>query len=59
MARTLEQLQKQYNSTASKGNNNTGKPHGGPGGPGGPGGRGRRMSGKPKDMGKTIGRILS
>ena len=52
--RTLEQLQKQYNSAA--------KP-GAPGGmrrghgPGGPGGRG--MGGKPKDTKKTLGRLLS
>ena len=52
--RTLERLQKQYNSAA--------KP-GAPGGmrrghgPGGPGGRG--MGGKPKDTKKTLGRLLS
>ena len=52
--RTLEQLQKQYNSAA--------KP-GAPGGmrrghgPGGPGGRG--MGGKPKDTKKILGRLLS
>ena len=49
--RTLEQLQKQYNSAAK------------PGAPGGmrrghgPGGRG--MGGKPKDTKKTLGRLLS
>lgn len=49
MARTLEQLQKQYNSAANKF----------PGGHGG-GGRGRMMGakGKPKNAKKTIGRLL-
>lgn len=49
MARTLEQLQKQYNSASKK------FPGGGPGG-----GRGRMMGakGKPKDTKKTIGRLL-
>ena len=57
MARTLAELQKQYNSSSK---------HGGPGGhgrpgPGGPRGRGPGMGGpggKPKDMKKTIGRLL-
>ena len=49
MARTLEQLQKQYNSSAKK------FPGGGGGGP-----RGRMMGakGKPKNAKKTIGRLL-
>lgn len=56
MARTLEQLQKQYNSTAQD------KPGGGmmrPGG--GPGGRGRNpgMGGKPQNVGKSIKRLLT
>ena len=50
--RTLEQLQKQYNSSSK---------HGGPkGGPGfGPRGRGMGMKGKPKNLKKTIVRLLS
>lgn len=50
MARTLEQLQKQYNSASKK------FPGGRPGG-----GPGRMMGakGKPKDTKKTIGRLLS
>ena len=56
MARSLAQLQKQYNSHSSK--------PGGLGGPrgGGPGPRGRGpagMGGKPKHLKKTIGRLLS
>ncbi len=49
MARNIEQLKKQYNSIS----------HGESlrGGPGGP--RGRRASGKPKNMGATIKRLLS
>ena len=58
MARSLEKLQGQYNSHASSR---------GPGGMGpGPGrmgpGRGRggpRAKGKPKNLGKTVGRLLS
>ena len=62
MARSLEQLQKQYN-TSSKG---PGKGPGGPGmghgprggrGPGGPGGRG--PGGKPKNAKVTIARLLA
>ena len=55
MARSLEELQKQYHSSS--------KP-GGPGGHGGPRGGGPRgrgpagMGGKPKDMKKTVGRLL-
>ena len=50
MARNLEELKKQYNSVS----------HGMSLRGGGPGGRhGPRGKGKPKDMGKTIGRILS
>ena len=50
MARTLEQLQKQYNSSSKKF-----------AGGGGGGGRGRMMGakGKPKNAKKTIGRLLS
>ena len=50
--RTLEQLQKQYNSSLK---------HGGPkGGPGfGPRGRGMGMKGKPKNLKKTVARLLS
>ncbi len=57
MARTLSELQKQYNSSA---NGKTGDMRG-PGGPGGRGGRGgpRGAGGKPKNMGKTVGRLLS
>ena len=53
MARTLEQLKKQYNSTASL------QPGGrGPGG--GPGrGRGPRATGKPKNLVATVARLLS
>ena len=57
MARTLEALQKQYNSSSHK------MPGGmkGPGGPGGPGGRGRAMGakGKPKNTKQTILRLYS
>ena len=51
--RTLEQLQKQYNSSAKYAK------MGGPGGPGGPRGRGVRMKGKPKNLKKTVARLLS
>ena len=50
MARNLQQLQKQYNSKAS-----SMAQRGGPGG----GPRGRMATGKPKDMGKTIARLLT
>ena len=59
MARSLSELQKQYNSSSKHGG------FGGPGGPrggGGPGPRGRGpagMGGKPKNARKTIGRLLS
>ena len=61
MARTLEQLQKQYSSSSS---NKPGMRMGGPGGPhgGGPRGggpRGAGTGGKPKNMKKTVGRLLS
>ena len=53
MARTLSELQKQYHSSAKPG-----KPMGGPGG--GPRGRGPQgPGGKPKNMKKTVGRLLS
>ncbi len=63
MARTLEQLQKQYNSSSQ----GPGKGPGGPGGPGrpGPGGGrgrghgGRGPGGKPQNAKQTIGRLLS
>ena len=50
--RTLEQLQKQYNSSSKNG-----VPKGGPGF--GPRGRGMGMKGKPKNLGKTIARLFS
>ena len=67
MARSLEELQKQYNSHASKFGN------GGPGGPGGPGGHrgplgggpggrrgpGVRAQGKPKNTKATVLRLFS
>lgn len=53
MARTLEQLQKQYNSHAKPGRPMMGRPGGGPRG------HMRGASGKPKDMKKTVSRILS
>ncbi len=57
MARTLEQLRKQYSSSAKDPRGGMG-PGPGRGGPGrGPGGRG--PGGKPKNMKKTIGRLLS
>ncbi len=54
MAKTLEQLKKQYASTA-KDPRRMGGPGGGPGR--GPAGRG--PGGKPKNLRKTIGRLLS
>ena len=64
MARTLEALQKQYNSHASKTGMGGPGGHGGPGrGPmGGPGGRrgpGVRAQGKPKNTKATILRLFS
>lgn len=58
MARTLSELQKQYNSGSSLQNNNR-MPMGGPGGrgPGGPGGRGM-AKGKPKNTRSTIIRMF-
>ena len=58
MARNLEELRKQYNSTASgpKGMGGPGRPGPGPGR--GPGPRGA-MGGKPKKIGPTVKRILS
>lgn len=52
MARTLEQLQKQYNSSSKK---NPGKPMGGGRGPG----RGPMEKSKPKNAKLTIGRLLA
>ena len=55
MARNLEQLTKQYGKAApGKGGMMPGRR--GPGGPGGP--RGPRLTGKPKNTAKTIGRML-
>ena len=59
MARSLQELQKQYHSSSKPGGKGPGGPGGGPGG--GPrGGRGgpRGMGGKPKNLKKTIGRLL-
>ena len=55
MARTLEKLQKQYNS-ASKGKD--GRAPMPMRGPGGPGRRGPAGGGKPKEMKKTVARLL-
>ncbi len=55
MARTLEQLRKQYASAAKDPRGGMGPGRGGPGR--GPGGRG--PGGKPKNVKKTIGRLLS
>ena len=57
MARNLETLQKQYN-THTKPGGMPGRPMGRPMG-GGPRGNMRGMGGKPKDMKKTVSRILS
>ncbi len=57
MARTLKELQKQYN-TASHGESLRGGP-GGPPGPRGGGPHGRRGLGKPKNAGATVKRLLS
>ena len=56
MARTLEELQKQYNSVAKES-----KSMPMPGGPGGPGRRGPQRSGggKPKNTAVTVKRLLS
>ena len=51
MARNLDELQKQYNSAQG--------PMSLRGGPGGGPPRGRVVKGKPKDLGKTVSRILS
>ena len=60
MARTLEQLQKQYNSSSNA--KGPGGPGGRPMGPGpgrGRGPHGRGPGGKPKNARQTIGRLLS
>ncbi|MBR3879809.1 MAG: hypothetical protein IKJ24_06815, partial [Clostridia bacterium] len=55
MARSLSELQKQYNSSSKPG-----APGRGPGMGGGPRGRGPAgMGGKPKNLKKTVGRLLS
>ena len=56
MARTLKELQKQYNSVAKES-----KSMPMPGGPGGPGRRGPQRSGggKPKNTAVTVKRLLS
>ena len=54
MARSLEQLQKQYNSFSKPGGRPMGRPMGG-----GPRGHMRGAGGKPKNMNKTVSRILS
>ena len=55
MARSLQELQKQYHSSSKPGAKGPGGPGGGPrGGRGGPKGAG----GKPKNLKKTIGRLL-
>ena len=60
MARSLEELQKQYNSSDKPGGPMGGKGPGGPGGGGGPRGMMQRgMGGKPKNLRKTVGRLLS
>ena len=56
MARNLEELRKQYNSTSTQ--KGMGRGPGGPGGPGRGGPRGA-MGGKPKKIGPTVKRILS
>jgi len=59
MARSLDVLQKQYNTHASSNANGGRGPIGR--GPGGPGGRGRgpRPTGKPKNMKSTVTRLFS
>ena len=54
MARTLEQLQKQYNKAPSHQSLRGGPGRGGPGGP-----RGARFGGKPKNLKQTIARLLA
>ena len=54
MARTLEQLQKQYNKAPSHQSLRGGPGRGGPGGP-----HGARLGGKPKNLKVTIKRLLS
>ncbi len=57
MARSLSELQKQYNSSSKPGGPGPGR---GPGMGGGPRGRGPAgMGGKPKNIKRTIGRLLS
>ena len=56
MARSLEELKKQYNSSSKHGKGESMR-GGGPGSGRGPGPRG--IGGKPKNMKKTVGRLLS
>ncbi len=56
MARSLEELQKQYNTAAADKKRGPTLHRGGPGGPGGPG---RGPGGKPKHMKKTLARLFS
>ena len=56
MARSLQELQKRYQSTAKGPGRGPGH---GPGGPGGPRGRAMGAHGKPKNTKKTILRLLS
>ena len=55
MARSLEELQKRYHSSAKPGAPGMG---GGPRGGGPRGGGPRGMGGKPKNLKKTVGRLL-
>lgn len=57
MSRSLEELQKQYHSTSSSSKRGPGGPGGGPRGGGHRGGGG--MGGKPKNVKKTVGRLLA
>ncbi len=57
-ARTLQELQKQYGGSSSKGNRKSAMPGPGPGGPRGRG-PGVRAKGKPQNTKRTIMRLLS
>ena len=58
MARTLEELQKRYQSTPKGGPGGRGPMPGGPRGPMGRGPMGMGASGKPKSTKKTLVRLL-